>query len=148
MAGTTAFWLCGLLVQIPFLVPVYSYMYIDHPTRSAEVPLYGMIRQYHMLLNERDKPGQRVLTWYVTDHYAFASLASSNLMFTLHNPWIRGGGMPTIGKFERDRLADRQYKYVLLIDSDRAIVERGLDALAEAGVVVERVEEYAWAHHR
>ena len=143
IAGTIAFWLCGLLVQIPFLVPVYSYMYIDNPARSAEVPLYGMIRQYHMLLNKRDKPGQRVLTWYVTNHYALGSLASSNLLLTLHNPWVPGG-MPTISKYEHDRLADGQYKYVLLIDPDRAIVDRGLDALAEAGVRIERIEEHVW----
>jgi hypothetical protein len=144
IAGITAFLLFGLLVQIPFLVPVYSYMYIDNPTRSVEVPLYAMIRQYHMLLNERDKPGQRVLTWYVIDHYTFSSLASSNLLLTLHNPWVAPGGMPAIGQYERDRLADGQYKYVLLIDSDRAIVDRGLDALAEAGVRVERIEEHVW----
>ena len=139
-----AFWLFGLLVQIPFLYPVYSWMYIDHPTRAAEVPLYGIIRQYHLLLNERDKPGQRVLTWYVTNHSSFASLAASNLLLTLHNPWIPGGGMPTIGRDERDRLADGQYKYVLLIDSERAMVERGLDALVEAGVKVEQVEKHVW----
>jgi hypothetical protein len=144
IAGTTAFWLLGLLVQIPFLVPVYSYMYIDNPTRSAEAPLYSMIRQYHLLLQERDKPGQRVLTWYATNHDSFTSLASSNLLLTLHNPWVVPGGMPTIGQYERDRLADGQYKYVLLIDSDRAIVDRGLDALAEAGVRVERIEEHVW----
>jgi hypothetical protein len=52
--------------------------------------------------------------------------------------------MPAIGQYERDRLADGQYEYVLLIDSDRAIVDRGLDALAEAGVRVERIEEHVW----
>jgi len=96
-----------------------------------------------MLLNERDKPGQRVLTWYVTDHHAFLSLASSNLLQTLHNPWVPGG-MPMVGKDEHDRLANEQYRYVLLIDTDRVIVDRGLDALAEAGVKVEKVEEHVW----
>jgi hypothetical protein len=144
IAGTTAFWLLGLLVQIPFLVPVYSYMYIDNPRRSAEAPLYGMIRQYHQLLQERDKPSQRVLTWYATNHYSFTSLASSNLLLTLHHPWVVPGGMPTLGQYERDRLADGQYKYVLLIDSDRALVDRGLDALAEADVRVEILEEHVW----
>src|SRR5262249_24208279 len=134
IAVTTAFWLLGLLIQIPFLVPVYSYMYIDNPKRSAEAPLYDMIRQYHLLLQERDKPDQRVLTWYVANHSSFISLASSNLLLTLHNPWVVPGGMPTIGQYERDRLANGQYKYVLLLDSDRALVERGLDALTEAGV--------------
>ena len=96
IVGTTAFWSLGLLVQIPFLVPVYSYMYIDNPSRSGEAPLYGMIRQYHMLLQERDKPGQRVLTWYVTNHHSFTSLASSNLLMTLHNPWVMPGACPPL----------------------------------------------------
>jgi len=119
-------------------------MYINNPNRSAEAPLYGMIRQYHLLLQERDQPGQRVLTWYATDHRSFTSLASSNLLLTLHNPWVVPGGMPTLGQYERDRLADGRYKYVLLIDSDRALVDRGLDALAEAGVRVEILEEHVW----
>ena len=103
----------GIMVQIPFLVPVYSYVYMDYPGQSMEVTLYDMIRQYHTLLKEHEKPGQRVLTWYVTEHYSFISLASSNLLLTLNDPFKLPGGMPAIDKYKRERLTDGQYKYVL-----------------------------------
>jgi len=147
IAALSALFLFGGLTQIPLLFNPYLQVYLNGPERPDEVALYKMIRQYHVLLNKYDKPSERVRTWYSTDSsYLFSSLTSSNLLFTLQNPWTHDANsvMPTLGAYERERLADPQTKYVLLLDPNPEMIQRGLEALRSAGLDIESTEAEEW----
>ncbi len=157
VATAAALFVAAVIIQAPLLSARYLDTYIDSPSRAAEAPLYRMIRQYQALLDQYDKPDQRVRIWYVNDPSdLFLSLASSNLHFTVQSPWSRGPvpgilrvpetgyGMPEIGPYERRSLADPNTKYVLLVARAEGRVARGLAALAAAGIKAERIKEELW----
>lgn len=136
--------LAGALIQMPFLSMTHLSVY-DLQGNAIETPLFETIIRYHALLNRYDRPGQRVRTWYATKDASLMSVSSSNLLFTIQDPFI-GDGMPTIGERERQTLELPETRYVLLMAETATAVDAGLRNLTAAGVMFSSQEEARWAY--
>jgi hypothetical protein len=136
--------LAGVLVQMPFLSLSHRTIY-NVQANMIEAPLVSTIMSYHALLNQYDRPGRRVRTWYATKDVSLLSVGSSNLLFTLQDPWT-GEGMPAIGEHERRLLTDPTTGYVLLMAQSAADVDAGLRSLTAAGVAFSSPVEARWGY--
>jgi hypothetical protein len=131
-AVTVAAILCAMGAQASFLSASHLNVY-DGQGNATERPLFESIRSYHRLLRRYDHPDRRVRTWYQTSNVRLRAVASSNLLFTLQNPWS-GPGMPHVGLAERGILIKEQTRYILLMADDAERIDAGLRALTEAKV--------------
>ncbi len=136
--------LIGVVVQMPFLSSAHRNIY-NVQANVIEAPLFSTIVSYHALLNRYDRPGQRVRTWHATNDVSLRSVSSSNLLFTLQDPW-EGEGMPALGELERRRLGDPTTSHVLLMATSASDLEAGLRSLASAGVAFASLEEGRWGY--
>ena len=131
----------ALLLQVPYLSPPHVSVF-NVRENASEAPLFETIMHYRALLDNYDRKGARVRTWYRTSQ-TMMSIASSNLMFTLQPPWT-GNGMPALTETEKANLADPSTKYVLLVDPQFERVDQGLDALRAAGVRLTVLQQHTW----
>jgi hypothetical protein len=136
--------MAGLLMQVPFLSPTHLSVY-DRQVNAVEAPLFETIVRYHALLNRFDRPRLRVRTWFRTTDVSLLSVSSSNLLFTLQDPWT-GTGMPAIGEREQRLLHDPETGYVLLLAQTPSDVDAALRRLAVAGVAFASREQAQWAY--
>jgi hypothetical protein len=136
--------MCAIVAQASYLSWTHLSVY-NRAENAAERPIFEIIREYHRLLNRYDKPDTRVRTWYQTSSVRLLSVASSNLLFTVHSPWS-GPGMPTVGQTERGTLIQEQTRYVLLMADDAERIDAGLRALTEAQVRFSRRETGRWGY--
>ena len=136
--------LCAIVVQTSYLSRTHLSIY-NRAENASERPTFEIMRDYHRLLGRYDKPETRVRTWYQTSNVRLLSVASSNLLFTLQNPWS-GTGMPDIGLAERRILIQERTRYVLLLADDAEQVAAGLRALAEANVPFTPRETGSWGY--
>ena len=136
--------LCAIVVQSSYLSWTHLSVY-NRVENASERPVFEIIREYHRLLNRYDKPDTRVRTWYQTSNVRLLSVASSNLLFTVQNPWS-GPGMPHVGLAERRVLIQDRLRYVLLMADDAERVEAGLRALTEARVRFTPREAGSWGY--
>jgi hypothetical protein len=144
LAVVTGAVLCAIVVQTPYLSRTHLSIY-DRAENASERVTFEIVREYHRLLNRYDKPETRVRTWYQTSNLRLRSIASSNLLFTVHNP-ASGPGMPAIGMAERRILIQERTRYVLLMAEDVERIDAGLRALTEAQFRFTPRETGSWGH--
>jgi hypothetical protein len=144
IAIVTATAVSGVLLQVPFLSSTHLGIY-DRVTNRNEKPLFTAIRQFHALMNRHEKPGERLMLWYPTGSAALLSLASSNLLYALEDPWTPRA-FPTFGAAEQRRLAEQSVRFLLLLGDDQTTVDAGTRALDAAPLGYSILSEETWGY--
>jgi hypothetical protein len=139
IAGTV---LLAITLQAPYLSRTHLDVY-DRHANAAEVPLFDVIRAYHAVLNRYDEKDRRVRSWYPTPNPTALSVGSSNLLFTVQEPWA-GPGLPVIGTTEMTNLNRPDTGYVLMFSANESDVEAGLSRLTSAGIHYSLLERQVW----
>jgi len=136
--------LAAATLQVPFLSLTHLGIY-NRANVSREMALFDAIRQFQQLMNRVEKPGQRIMLWYPSDSVALASLASSDLLFTLQDPFS-ATSFPAFGDAERRKLAQASVQSVLLLGETRATLNAATTSLDAARQEYSTLREETWGY--
>jgi hypothetical protein len=134
----------AVVLQVPFLSATHLSLY-DRVSNTREAPLFDAIRQFHSLMNRHEKPGDRLMLWYPTGSSGLLSLASSDLLYTLQDPW-QPGPFPSLGAREQQKLADASVRFLLILGEDPATLDAGTRALDAVKVGYSILSEETWGY--
>jgi len=78
------------------------------------------------------------MLWYCPQQVSLGSIASSVLLFTMHNPFVTDSGacQGKIGEYERNRLQAYPVGYVMMLDDNGQTFGTRDQSLRQAGYAV------------
>jgi hypothetical protein len=99
-----------------------------------ELAVYSAADDLIRLAQEYNKPGHRMLMWYPKGDTSMYGLSFVTIGGTIQVPHsVLETGMPSVGDFERAKLAAADTAYVLLAAHTDDSIEAGMNALRSAG---------------
>lgn len=102
---------------------------------QSVLPVYEVAHEYAEFVPDlADEPGN-LRVWFRSVDSGYTNQAQATLVHGMSalQPFP-DGGLPDLGPFEIARIQEEDLTYVIVVDSDPAVVRMGVDRLREAGV--------------
>jgi hypothetical protein len=131
------------MVQLaPMITWEHRAIYANPRKAAKELGVYRAALEMLDVFSAYAQPTTRVMLWYPASEFSLGSIASTVLLFTVHQPY-EGQGMPSFGDYERERLRYPGLRYIMLLSQRPGAVAEGLAALTHEGLILRDVTRRA-----